>query len=414
MSEKLIYKITFYFFWLVLLILPFWPAAIELLTYRSSFSAGQIFYIRQWYEPVLLLVFFLTVFNPYWEKHKLNLKLVDWLVLLYLLWAVASIFVSGETISQGIQGLRYNGLFFLFYLLARYSFFSDQRTAFLSRLAIVLGKIIAIWAILEVAILKSGYWQRLGILPLTSSFGYGSEHRVVDVPQSMATLEGPNQLGSYLLLPFFMLLGRSEKKASDWIWLAIMAIGVVLSFSRSAILGLVIGVVIYLVIDRKISTKTKGLILAASLAIIVFAVIAFSISGGLVRDFFSHGSSSTQHLKSMIDTFKNNRTAGESIVGQGIGTAGPASFNFQPSVQESWYLQVLSELGIVGLLLWISIVVLILKDFFKRDLGIALALVSISVAAIFLHTFADNPAVAISLFILIGNSQFSKLKSQKI
>jgi hypothetical protein len=135
----------------------------------------------------------------------------------------------------------------------------------------------------------------------------------------------------------------------------------------------------------------------------------------------------------MLDTFKRERTTAEVIVGQGIGTAGPASFNFQPNIQESWYLQVLSEIGIVGLLLWLGIIILLLRDFFlskchceesstrqspanagpifmgdssipRNDLrvGLTLALLSISVAAIFLHTFADNPSVAISLFIILG------------
>jgi hypothetical protein len=419
-TERLTYKLSFIFLFAVLLILPFWPAAIELVTFRSGLTTSEIFYLKEWYEPLLLILFLFTVFNPSWEKHKLNLKPVDWLVLSYLLWSVASIFLSGESLSQGIQGIRYNGLFFLFYLLARYSFFSVERIKILQNLAVVLGKIVSVWAVVEVVLFKAGYWQNFGLLPLTSSFGYGSEHKVVDVPQAMATLEGPNQLGSYLLLPFFLLLAKGEKKAADWIWLLVMASGVVLSFSRSAIIGLVIGVIIYLIAEKKISLRTKGLILVASLAVVALAVAIFNASGGLVRDFFSHGSSSTQHLKSMIDTFRNNHTASEIIIGQGIGTAGPASFNFQPNIQESWYLQVLSELGIIGLAIWLGIIILLVKDLLchpersegsqdssalpqndtKR--GISLALVGVSLAALFLHTFADNPAVAISLFILIG------------
>lgn len=402
MSEKLTYKLTFYFLFLVLLIMPFWPAFIELVTFHTDLSATQIYNVKIFYEPLLILLFLFTVFNPSWEKHKLNLKLVDWLALVYLLWAVASIFFSGESLTQGIQGLRYNGLMLGIYLLGRFSFFSEHRALVLDRLVVGLGKVVAVWSVLEVLIFKSNYWQRIGLLPFASTFGYGAEHKVVNVPQAMATLEGPNQLGSYLLLPFFLLLTKKEKKVADWSFLILMAAGVVLSFSRSAIVGLVVGTIVYLIVEKKISLARKTLITISALVIILVSVLVFKASGGLTRDYFSHGLSSPQHFTSMADTFKKDRTTTEIIIGQGIGTAGPASFNFKPSIQESWYLQILSELGVVGILLWLWIIILILKDYFKRDLGLALALLAVSTVAIFLHTFADNPAVAISLFLLLG------------
>lgn len=401
MAEKLIYKLTFYFFWLILLILPFWPAKIELLVYHTSLNSNQIFLIKIFYEFILIILFLFTIFNPGWERHRLKLKLVDWLVLIYLFWAVASIFISGETLSQGIQGLRYNGLFLGFYLLGRYSFFSEHRVKVLDRLIVVVGEIIAVWSILEVLIFKSGYWQRWGLLPVDSSFGFGSYHQVVSVPQAMATLEGPNQLGSYLLVPFFLLLSKKVKKHYDWLFILIIALAILLSFSRSAILGLAIGFVVYLFVAKNESVGYRSALGLTLIGLVALAVWYFGQQGGLMRDFFTHGSSSIEHYRSMLMTFKG-RSLTDLLIGQGIGTAGPASFNFKPTVQESWYLQVLSEIGIIGLGLWLGIIILMVIDYLKRDLGLVLALISTSVAAFFLHTFADNPPLSISLFLLLG------------
>ena len=403
MSEKLIYKLAFWFFVVLLAILPFWSAIIAIVTVKSGLDYSQIFWLRVWYEPVLIILFLFTVFNPIWEKRSLKFKTLDYLAIGYLLWSILSIFVSGETISQGVQGLRYNGLFFGFYLLARFCIFTEARSQLLEKIAIYSGRIVALWAVLEVFIFQPKYWQNLGILPINSTYGYGIAHKVMNVSQAMATMEGPNQLGSFLLLPLFLSITRNEKKTTtDWLWAAVMILAIILSFSRSAILGLFIGLLVYLIYEKKISVKIK--LSLVGLMIVLFAVSGwyFTRQGGLARDFFTHGASNQGHYSSMIDSFTANRSTKEWIFGHGIGTAGPASFNFLPTVQESWYLQVLTELGIVGLLLWMAIIGAIKIKNLKNNLGYSLSIIGISVAALFLHTWADNPVLAISFFILLG------------
>ncbi len=417
MTERKTYKITFWFLALVLAVLPFWSAFIEFLTQRTGLSGQQIFMIRAWYEPVLVLIFLATVFNPKWERRELKLNIFDYLIIGYLIWAVASIFISGETISQGIQGLRYNGLFLGFYVLARFSFFSEAKILILQKIVITGGEIVAALAVLESFLLGPDWWQRFGILPLTSTFGFGATHQVVSVPQAMATLEGPNQLGSFLLLPLFLLLANRQKRKFDWFWIVVMMIAIVLSFSRSAILGMIVGLIVYSVFEildsrRPQNSEPKAMaaskiwskigLLAGLVTIIAGSIWYFNLKGGLSRDFFSHGLSNQEHYFSMYASATADRSPKEFVVGQGIGTAGPASFNFAPEVPESWYLQVSLELGIVGLLLWLGILVFGVKRLFRSYRGLALVLISISVAALFLHTWADNPTVAISFWVLMG------------
>lgn len=419
MTERRTYKLTWWFLAIVLATLPFWSAVVAFLSVRTGLTPHQLFMVRVWYEPVLIILFLLTVFNPKWETHKLDLRVLDYLIISYLLWAIASIFISGESISQGIQGLRYNGLFLGFYLLCRFSFFPEARVLMLSKIIIVAGRVMAVWAVFESLILGSGYWQSFGILPETSTFGFGAQHNIINVPQAMATLEGPNQLGSFLLLPFFLSLfykSNDEKKKPwhHWLWLGLMALAIVLTFSRSAILGLVIGIIIYLLAEKSVKIKTKISIFLSLGLLILASLWYFGYHGGIGRDFLTHGTSSSQHWYSMYTSAMADRTPFQIIFGQGIGTAGPSSFNFLPQVPESWYIQVFIELGIVGLLLWLAIITTVIIKYFSRFRGLVLALISISIAAIFLHTWADNPAVAISFWILLGVLVNQKVQNSKL
>lgn len=417
MTERRTYRLVYWFLITILTIMPFWSAIIAFISDRSALDYFQIFAVRSWYEPVLLILFMLVVFNPRWEKRGLELKVFDYLIFIYLIWSIISIFCNHLTISQGIQGLRYNGLFFGFYLLARFSFFSEARIQFAENLVLIFGRVLSLWAIIEVVFLRSDYWQRLGILSADSGFGFGATHTVVSVPQAMATMEGPNQLGSFLLLPFFIALSRKSKNPNraltDWLWLIIIAGAIVLSFSRSAILGLIVGLIFFLIFDRKMAIKEKIILSFTPIILGALSVAYFINRGGGLRDFWTHGASNQSHWYSMYQALVSDRTIPELFFGSGIGTAGPASFNFIGNIQESWYLQIITELGLIGFLLWLSIVVLITINFFKKNRALSLGLISVSVAAIFLHTFADNPVLSFTLFILLGmqlGQSFEKLK----
>ena len=61
------------------------------------------------------------------------------------------------------------------------------------------------------------------------------------------------------------------------------------------------------------------------------------------------------------------------------------------------------ELGVIGLILWLLFIFTVILNLNQtKEFRLALGLISVSVAAVFLHTFADNPALSYTLFILIG------------
>jgi O-antigen ligase len=70
-------------------------------------------------------------------------------------------------------------------------------------------------------------------------------------------------------------------------------------------------------------------------------------------------------------------------------------------VSESWYFQVVLEIGIVGLLLWSLFFYFVLKQS-QQEPGLLFGLLAILVMTAFLHTLSDNPAITFTLFAFVG------------
>lgn len=408
MLKRTIDKITYVFGLIVIVFIPFQTLVQNILERR--FSSGTSFWLAHFYEPVLIVLLLLLIatnLNPITFRSKDRL-----LAGFSLVFGLISIFFFASSISRGIEGFRFDfiGLaFFFLYSFLNFSVGQRQRaiTVYLS-----VAIFASIWAVTE-RFLPLHYWSLFGL----NNFGWGT-FAVVKVYQSSAFLPGPNQLGSFLLPALFLLLANRPKigKAKSYkiirvILAFLVATAIILSFSRAAFVGAAIGLVSYAVfVEKKWPRKIAYLSVIVLLAIgLLYAYRHGSVQ---TRDLFSHGLSGTQHmtaLKNSTDEFKSRFSEPSALIfGSGIGDAGPAVLKYGSGfISESWYIQLLLELGIVGLLLWLCFIfVILLRLNQSKNYGLFLALISVSGAAIFLHTWADNPALAITLFILIGSRNY--------
>ena len=84
----------------------------------------------------------------------------------------------------------------------------------------------------------------------------------------------------------------------------------------------------------------------------------------------------------------------------------PADYECQcPFLPENWYLQIGVEMGVLGFVLFVTLIVLILRRLFKTsgelDQSIAFGFLGMSIAALVLHAWEDS-AVAVTLWILLA------------
>lgn len=399
-------SITYYLVIGLIGFIPFQTFLTEFLIQRGL-SVGLTYYLMHWYEPVVVvsLVIWLLlpkVRNNIWKEPATYLIALGMISALYLT----------PNWQQGVQGFRMTLFALVIYLLIKLSEIKLTNTVI--KLYLVISIAIAGWGIVE-QFLPHLYWSLWHILPADSIFGFG-RHAVSNIYQSTSLLPGPNQLAGYLLPAFFISLANPLKWKKLWQTLSVIVISLalLLTFSRSALIGLVIGSIIYVYLYTKNRRQSLTMLGISAFVLLVIAVALFELGGTSWREIFLHTASQSGHIVGPQATWQILRERLTQpialLFGGGLGTAGPLALKFGGVISESWYLQLALELGITGLVLWCGTVFLWLKQLFlqakglKAAQGIFLGLIAVSVMALFLHPWADNPALAITLMVLIAPS----------
>lgn len=397
-------KISFIIAAVLLVFIPFQALFLELFLNYFRFDPKLSFWLVHWYEPVVVLLFAWSLIFVTANKTKLFLWQKISLSLIFL--GLLSILFISERLGRGIEGFRFT----LFSLLALFAFsdFSSIEVKKLIKLYLTLSVIVALWAILE-RFIGAGYWQRW--FDLSPTFGYGN-FSVGSTPRSDSIFNGPSQLGSYLLLAVFLAGSKiTEEKKNAWryyILFGLFVLAMSYSFSRAALVGCAISLFILLaILVKNWSDRFKIGILAV--AMVVIPILTVRLAGNTNESILTHDTSQAGHLDALNVTTKEiNKRAdqpGKLFVGTGLGTAGPLIIKYQDGViSESWYFQLIIELGIIGFLLWLGLVSSLFSGLVREQKGLLLGLVAVSVTALFLHTFADSPATSLTLFLLIGTS----------
>ena len=390
-------KLSFPLIVFLILYLPFQGLILGLLS-ASGLSAGMSFWLAHFYEAFLVMGVILTFIFQYRKIFQSYL-----LAGAYLLLVIGALTVlAGDDIGRGLEGFRFTLLYLTVFILALSWPIERAKREWAEKAFLLVSILIAGWALFE-RFLPPDYWRFLGL----DNFGYGNFLAGDNFFRSTSFLEGPNQLGSYLLPAFFLTLFRFKqiKLVNFAILVSLFALAILSSFSRAAIVGLLFSLIIIFLVKSFHNARRLGLFSIGAAGAIA-GTGWFYINSAAFKDFILHGQSQALHLTAMKDSF--NYLAAMGIGGQlfggGLGTAGPLAVKYGGGlISESWYLQLLLEIGVIGLVLWLLLVALTLICLYKKKaMGYFYGFVSLLITASFLHTFADNPAVSFSLFALVG------------
>ena len=300
-----------------------------------------------------------------------------------------------SAVAYGVKtDIEFLALFMVAYVVG-----STALTARLVRVIVMTGIVVAVIAALLSFALPPDFLARFGygpdtILPfrLIGPAAYGI--------RTPATLGGPNQLGAYLIIPF--CLGVAVITMRRWLApiIAILTLGIYVSFSRSAWIGAAIGA--WIAALAALSRRVALGITALSVLVAFMATLAlFNWSGSQARYYLFHArpgaavsdDSTAQHLAAVQDA--GVRLAAHPF-GMGLGSAGPASFQTtRPVISEDYYLQIALETGVLGLVLFAGIIGAVGWKLYQARThsvarGLLGALIGLSVANLFLHVWADS------------------------
>ena len=316
-------------------------------------------------------------------------------------------------LSGVAYGLKTDLEFLVLFLLAQLVASRELKSQ-LVRVVLVTGTIVAAVGLSLVTFLPHdllihfGYSART-ILP------FESVDPAISAIRTPSTLGGPNQFGSFLILPLCLAAGLMVRRFRWWQLPVIVLClgGVWVSYSRIALIGAVVGLIVA-VLTALPRRQFWAASVASVLLLIVAAVGVLNLSHGSTKlqYYVLHQSSTTTDQRASTTEHANAFSQGLTELsnvplGRGLGTAGPASYHSnQPFIPESYYLQIGIETGVVGLILFGAIILQLFVQLLRcrpQEVapGVIGALVGLSIVSLVLHGWADA-STAFVFWIIAG------------
>lgn len=213
-------------------------------------------------------------------------------------------------------------------------------------------------------------------------FQYTKE--ILGFTRIQSTFLEPLYFANFLILPItllIVLLINKKEKFNKW-WLGavlfLASLNFILTVSRGAYVGLFFALIALAVIYRKKIFKPK-ILLSCFLAFLLLVIISSQFLGGQIGDFVLHlqDSFSGAAFKERTETFTQAFSAWQEhpIIGIGPGSFGPWVY-VSPfiipgagwKIVNNLYLEILAESGILGLIFFISSLIILFINSIKTIL----------------------------------------------
>jgi len=406
------------------ILVPFHAAFVTIVGSQISFKPV----LQLWKELLIGLIVLLSFAAYLRDKRLFKLDAINALTIaIVILSIVVSTLVRPQT-SALLAGIKTNLSVLVLFLAVQIAAkkFSSERVL---KIILIPATIVAVLAALQPWLFSPNVLSQIGysmssIQP--AQFVEGSDSMV----RVFSTLGGPNQLGAYLLIPLLLCLSLALRK-KNWLWMlgfVGFCLPLYMTYSRSAWLGAAVGcgVAVLICFNKKIQLAVVAVSVALLLSGIIFiSQINICQQFSSINTLLLHGDCSSGKLTgSDLERLTSQRagldSALEKPLGQGVGSAGPASFFAEkPLITENWYLQIAIETGLLGLVLYIVFLVMLAKKMYissqARGLDSVVSaslfatICGLAISSLFLHTLADS-TLAILLFSLLGIQKARALK----
>jgi O-Antigen ligase len=373
-------------------------------------------YVKSWKEFLMGIAAILAVYIML-RKKQTNILRRPILIILGVYSAVHILLVP--VIWQGVMptiaglfiDLRYV-LFFILVYIAISLYPSAKRYYLITFFAGAF--IVCVFALLQVFVLPRDILAYIGynkntIIPYL--FVDANE----DFVRINSTLRGPNPLGAYAgiilsVLPALILKTKILKSRRNSIILAILGVGALValwfSYSRSALVaaGIALSIVLLTIFARKMSRTiwvVAGVVLLVLGGALFIARDTSFVSNVILHDNATTGAKSNSnegHIDSLQDGVYRMATQ---PLGGGIGSTGSASlYGDEPLIIENQYLFIAHEVGWLGLVLFLVLFVMILRQLWHRRadwlaLGVFASGIGMALIGILLPVWVDDTVAII-------------------
>ena len=361
--------------------------------------------IKAWKELLILFVALPITGWILYKDVKLRNKIfgsrINQLVFLFAALCLLMIPFNNNGTKPEIAGLVFNLRFFVMFIIAQVlalKFVKEDFRELLLRILFWGGVVVVVFGALQVLVLPNDFLRHFGyqksIIP--PYFTIDTNESFVRI---LSTLRGPNALGAYLVfwLPMLAIVTKrmwsvaNKYKVYAAILWALSFITLYGSKSRSAWIGAAIALaaVVWLLVNNQ---WKKRLVLLGMAGFAVLAVgLAVNWNSSFVQTTIMHrdpnqGNDEDSDVLRQESIVTSIKSIINNPLGTGVGSANLAStYGTKPNTIENYYLQVATELGVVGLLVFMAILVLVAKklwDLRAHDIAVALLAGFIGIAVV--------------------------------
>ncbi len=431
-------KISSVIILLILFLIPFqgfitvWPSSIF----------GHYTLFRLWKEFLLVIILLISI---YYLISDLNIRKIifsnklSWLIIGFLgievLWAIVAYFNKDVSTKALFFGLLLDCRYFIFFGITWIIALKNRDLVkFIPKIILVPAMIVVFFGLAQIFILPHNFLAHFGynsktILPFQTINSNSKYIRII------STTRGANPLGAYLIIPIsyliYVFLRKFKKINGQKIKIAIFTLlslfVLFFSFSRSAWIGaFVAGCIIVFFSIRNKKTRSRILIFGIAILIVLSLGLFIERNNHKIQNLLFHTqanskikvSSDQAHLSATLNNLKETI---KNPLGSGPGSSGPASFYNKDSIAripENYYIQIAQEVGVVGLIIYLAIIIKIIVDLSrhkfsnKYSLFLVASLIGISVTNFFLMAWTDDTLAYLWWGLLgISYASFSYPKS---
>ena len=445
---------------LALILITLLPFHAFLVTFGTKLIRGPgnapMSQLAIWKEGLLAIILLVAFVEWVRGKKKWKFDEIDLsIVLLIVLSVIVTNFTHGDW-KLYLFGFKYD-------FIPPIAFFALRRVewseAFLKnafRLIIGVGVLIAGYGLVAM-LLPQAWFTLLGYSDLHSLYlpdaplAAFQKIESIGVRRMQSVMSGPNQLGLWLLIPFSISVMKMLRGQVTGHWslvTGLFGLAILLTFSRSAWIAAF--VIFVIALNKTQSKKIFNVVMVLVAIVIIDAAIILSFTEPSI---LFRLTSSSGHITKPIEAW---HVMNKHKFGLGLGMAGPASNRVSdacvnlpegsdaswasdrpdlcvfvgseqvqppldsvelllagqptdreckcPFLPENWYLQIGTEMGIIGFALYLVMIFAVLRRLMKDNKikPVFLAFVGISIAGLFLHAWEDS-AVAYTAWILISS-----------
>lgn len=410
-------------------LLAYMPFHVFLSTWvGSSFGVLELAKVAK--EPVLVVGFLAALYSA---RNQLTVllegyKKIFWLIAAYALISVISVLLKPNELDAEVLGLAYNSRFLVFFLYAilLVRIHGQDVIYKAANLVLITGSIVALLGVLQVAVLPDHALNRFGYSKANGTpEAFYISPITKETERAYSTLKDPNSLGSYLIiiLSLGIVYGFSNVKKTKRLLVIILIVALslaclYLTYSRSSLVGLVAALAVLAVMIPSVRKFFFGGVrkyVSIVAAIALPAIFLYALSGTFFfQNVVLHDVEGKQQTSNTLrlDAYRRSlQGIADNPLGYGVGSAGPVSFKNESKgamIPENYYLQIALEVGIIGLVVFMAIVLVIGFKVLRLGLSgnliavsLLVSLVGISIANMFNHIWA-NEAVAYTWWGLAG------------